>query len=129
VAAGEAGGVAAAERVLLLRCVLSATGPDGDVDGTELPPGVRAAVGEAMAAADPLAEVLVDVSCPACSTAFVADLDLGGFVWAELRAHAQRLLRDVAVLARVYGWTEPEVLALDDVRRAAYLELAREAVA
>ncbi len=128
-AAGEAGGAAAAERVLLSRCVRSATGPEGVVEGTELPPGVRAAVAEAMAEADPLAEVLVDVSCPACSTAVAAALDLGGFVWAELRAHAQRLLRDVAVLARAYGWTEPEVLALDDVRRAAYLELAREAVA
>ena len=128
-AAGEAGDAAAAERVLLSRCVLAATGPDGEVDGAEMPLGVRAAVAEAMAAADPLAEVLVDVSCPACATAFVADLDLGGFVWAELRAHAQRLLRDVAVLAHAYGWTEPDVLALDESRRAAYLELAREGAA
>jgi hypothetical protein len=128
-AAGETGDAAAAERVLLARCVLAATGPDGEVDGTDLPAGVRAAVAEAMAAADPLAEVLVDVSCPDCGTVFVADLDLGGFVWAELRAQAQRLLRDVAVLARAYGWNEPDVLALDDVRRAAYLELAREGVA
>lgn len=120
---------AAAERVLLSRCVLAATGPDGEVGGTELPPAVRAATAEAMAAADPLAEVLADVECPACGTAFVADLDLGGFVWAELRAHAQRLLRDVAVLARAYGWTEPDVLALDDTRRAAYLDLAGEGAA
>jgi hypothetical protein len=128
-AAGEAGDAAVAERVLLSRCVLSATGPDGEVARTELPLGVRAALAQAMAEADPLAEVLVDVSCPACGTAFVADLELGGFVWAELRAHAQRLLRDVAVLARAYGWTEPDVLALDEPRRAAYLELAREAMA
>jgi hypothetical protein len=129
VAAGEAGDAAAAERILLSRCVLAAAAPDGEVDRTELPLGVRAALAQAMAEADPLAEVLVDVVCPACGSAFVADLDLGGFVWAELRAHAHRLLRDVAVLARAYGWTEPDVLALDDVRRAAYLELAREAVA
>jgi hypothetical protein len=127
-AAGEAGDAAAAERVLLSRCVLAATGPDGEVDSTELPAESRAAVADAMAASDPLAEVLVDVECPACGTAFLADLDVGGFVWAELRAHAQRLLRDVAVLARAYGWTEAEVLALDEVRRAVYLQLAREGV-
>jgi hypothetical protein len=125
-AAGETGQAAAAERVLLSRCVVAASGPGGEVDGPGLPAGVRAAVAQAMAAADPLAEVLVDVECPACGTAFVADLDLGGFVWVELRAHAQRLLREVAVLARAYGWTERDVLALDDARRAAYLQLARE---
>ena len=34
-------------------------------------------VARAMAEADPLAEVLVDVVCPACETQFVADLDVG----------------------------------------------------
>ena len=79
-----------------------------------------------MAEADPLAEVLVDVVCPACAAQFVADLDIASFVWAEVRARAQRLLRDVDVLARAYGWTEPEVLALTDRRRDAYLALAEE---
>ena len=37
-AAGEAGDAPAAERVLLSRCVLAATGPEGDVRGTELRP-------------------------------------------------------------------------------------------
>lgn len=109
---------AAAERVLLSRCVLA--------PGDELPAESRAAVAAAMAEHDPLAEILVDVACPACETRFVADLDLGNFVWAELRARALRLLRDVDTLARAYGWTEPDVLALDARRWKAYLELARE---
>jgi hypothetical protein len=125
-AAAATGGAAAAERVLLSRCVTEARGPDGEMDGAALPAEVRAAVAAAMAEADPLAEVLVDVVCPACETAFVADLDLGSFVWAEVRARALALLRDVDTLARAYGWTESEVLALDGRRRAAYLELARE---
>jgi hypothetical protein len=117
-AAAAAGDAEAAERVLLERCAGSA----------DLPAEVRAVVVRAMAEADPLAEVLVDVSCPACGEAFVADVDVAGYVWAELRARALRLLREVDVLARAYGWTEAEVLALGDRRRAAYLELA-EAVA
>ena len=119
----------AAEHVLLGRCVTAATGPEGDVGGSALPPTAREALARAMADADPLAEVLVDVTCPACEAVFVADLDVGAFVWAELRADAQRLLREVDTLARTYGWTEPEVLALDDGRRAAYLELVREGAA
>jgi hypothetical protein len=117
-AAAAAGDAEAAERVLLERCAGSA----------DLPAEARAAVVRAMAEADPLAEVLVDVSCPACGEGFVADVDVAGFVWAELRARARRLLREVAVLARAYGWTESEALALGDRRRAAYLEFV-EAVA
>jgi hypothetical protein len=47
-------------------------------------------------------------------------------VWAEVDVRARRLLADVATLARTYGWTEPEVLALSEARRAAYLRLATE---
>jgi hypothetical protein len=128
-AAAAAGDAAAAELVLLGRCVTAATGPEGDVGGTALAPAAREALALAMADADPLAEVLVDVTCPACEAVFVGDLDVGAFVWAELRADAQRLLREVDALARSYGWTEPAVLALDDGRRAAYLELVREGAA
>lgn len=113
-AAAATGDAEAAERVLLERCAGSA----------DLSPDERAAAVAALAEADPLAEVLVDVSCPACGAEFVADLDVGAFVWAGVRARAQRLLLEVDVLARAYGWSEPEVLALGDRRRAAYLRLA-----
>jgi hypothetical protein len=113
-AAAATGDAEAAEHVLLERCAGSAV----------LSPDERAAVVEAMADADPLAEVLVDVSCPACGEDFVADLDIGAFVWADVRARAQRLLLEVDTLARAYGWTEAEVLALGERRRAAYIELA-----
>jgi hypothetical protein len=125
-AAADAGNAAAAERVLLARCVTAASGPDGDIDPTALPPEARDALSRAMGETDPLAEVLVNVACPACETLFVADLDVGGFVWAEVHAQAQRLLREVDVLARAYGWTEAEVFALGGRRRAAYLRLALE---
>ena len=113
-AAAATGDAEAAERVLLERCAGSA----------DLSPDERAAVVAALAEADPLAEVLVDVSCPACGEEFVADLDIGAFVWADVRARAQRLLLEVDALARAYGWTEAEVLALGERRRGAYLQLA-----
>jgi hypothetical protein len=128
-AAAATGNRADAEIVLLARCVESARGPDGEVGATEVPPAVRAALSQAMADADPLAEVLVELVCPACERPFAADLDLGAFVWAELNAQAKRLLREVDALARAYGWTEAETLALGEGRRAAYLELAVEGAA
>ena len=116
-AASVAPDAAEAERVLLERCV-------GVVEPTE---EQRRAVTAAMAEADPLAEVLVDMDCPACGEPFVADVDIAQFVWSEVRARALGLLRDVDALARAYGWTEEQVLALGDARRGAYLELVEGA--
>jgi hypothetical protein len=79
---------------------------------------------ELLADADPLAELLLDLHCPACGTGFAVDLDIGSYVWQELDAAARRLLLEVATLARAYGWTEPQVLALTPARRAAYLRIA-----
>ena len=117
-AASEAADLVEAERVLLERCLGMS-----DVDEDE-----RLAVTTAMAEADPLAEVLVDMACPACGEAFVAELDVASFVWSEVRARALGLLREVDTLARAYGWTEAQVLALGDARRRAYLELAEGAL-
>ena len=87
--------------------------------------GQRSADLEALLAqADPLAETLLDVRCPACGETFAADLDIGAFVWQEIEAAARRLLLQIDTLARAYGWTEADVLALPPVRREAYLRMA-----
>ena len=115
-----------AESILLERCVEGASGPDGPVAPRDLPVAVRAALSRAMAAADPLAELVIGLTCPACQNEFDADLDVAGFVWIELDAHARRVLRDVAALARAFGWTEGQVMALTERRRADYLALVRD---
>jgi hypothetical protein len=125
IAASAAGSADDAEGVLLRRCVSSASGPDGQVDPGDLPRTVRDAVSRAMAEADPLAEVVISLTCPACATTFDADLDIAAFVWTELRARARRALHEVAVLACAFGWTEAQVLALPERRRQAYLDLVR----
>ena len=55
---------------------------------------------------------------------WLESLDIGSFVWHELTAWAQRAMDDVHVLARAYGWSESEVLALSAWRRQRYVELA-----
>jgi hypothetical protein len=41
-----------------------------------------------------------------------------------VEVQAMRLVGDVHALARIYGWTEADVLAMSPRRRATYLELA-----
>ena len=127
-AAAEQAEATAAEQVLLSRCVVEATGPDGvQLPGEALPPETRAAVAAAMLESDPLAEVLVDLVCPACEGAFTAELDVTTFVWSRLRSRGEQLLRETHALACAYGWTEDAVLALGERRRLAYLELLGQA--
>ena len=51
--------------------------------------------------------------------------DIAGFFWAELDAWARRLLREIHTLARFYGWSEAEILALSPLRRRCYLEMVQ----
>ncbi len=75
----------------------------------------------AIEAADPWADVAVDYQCPACGHAGEAAFDIASYLWEEIEAHASRLLDEVHLLASSYGWREDEILALGDLRRAAYL--------
>jgi hypothetical protein len=77
-----------------------------------------------LALADPLAEARVQLTCPGCGHEWDDTLDLALFVWAEVEARAKRLLLDVHQLARAYGWTEGEILALSERRRRFYLDTA-----
>jgi hypothetical protein len=90
------------------------------------PPGAdaeRFLLGRCLRWAEPLADIELACDCPDCGEAWVAPLDVPGFLWAELTDFATRLLRDVHVLASGYGWCEAEILALTPVRRQAYLDL------
>ena len=74
-------------------------------------------------ALDPAADIRLAVSCDSCGHHWVADFDIGAILWDEVSARARTLLEAVHRLARAYGWTESEILALSPQRRSAYLEL------
>lgn len=107
----------AVEEVLLARCV-------SHEDSVALTPPRRAAIAAALSALDPAAEVMLDLSCPACGHQWQALLDIHQVLWIEIAARARRLLQEVDVLARVYHWNEGEILSLSENRRAVYLEMA-----
>jgi hypothetical protein len=120
VAVGE---IRLAKETLLSRCVIEARKDGAMIAPHELPPEVNEEIDRRMAAADPVAEVLLDLRCPLCAHSWQALFDIASFFWTEISAHARRLLREVDALARAYGWGEAEILALSATRRQAYLEL------
>jgi hypothetical protein len=127
IALNEAADADTARSLLLARCVVQARDPDGDsIEPQSLPAPVIATIAAQMAAADPQADVRLDLACPACAHHWQAMFDIATFLWSELQAWARRTLREIDVLARAYGWRETDVLALSPTRRQIYLELARQ---
>lgn len=105
---------------LLLRACRVGTPPEAS-----LPQGAALEDIEArMEALDPAANIELSLRCADCAHAWTAALDADICLWDDISLCARGLLRDVHRLARAYGWTEPQVLALGPARRAAYLALA-----
>jgi hypothetical protein len=111
-------------RTLLRRCVTRCERDDGEpCDAANMPASVADALSRRMESLEPGAAVSFDLTCPECGAQWNAPMDCADVVWSELQARAERLLLDVDALARAYGWSEPQVLALSATRRAAYLQL------
>ena len=111
-----------AARQLLRDCAESAEAlPHDDTALTDLLDAAEAAI----EAADPWADLALAVACPACAHQTEASFDIASYLWEELDSHARRLLDEVHALAAAYGWTEPEILALSEARRTAYLARVR----
>ncbi|MFF4834334.1 hypothetical protein [Streptomyces sp. NPDC001315] len=113
-------------RALLARCLVSAVHDGAAVAAGDLPGPVQRRIAEAVEAADPGADVTLNVACPECGQATRAELDIASYLWTELDAWARDLLLDVHLLATAYGWSEPEILALSPLRRRYYLELCAD---
>ena len=107
---------AAPSRRLAARCL-------GRTDEATLDDDDVRRIGEALLAADPLLDPEIGVVCPECGTDQVFGLDVAGFLWERVEARAQRLMGEVHLLARAYGWSEHEILTLPAARRAAYLAM------
>jgi hypothetical protein len=111
--------VEAARRALLARCVEA-------LEGTaDAPPAeVEETLEAALEALDPQAEVLLDLACPACRARWSEVFDAAHVLAADIQAAARRLTSEVAALARVYHWSERDILAMPAARRRFYLEAA-----
>ena len=112
-----------AQQALLERCLLSVQRGGEETPVAKLPAEVVTAMAEAMEQADPLANIELALSCPACEHQWQALLDILAYVWSELDAWARRVLREVHYLASAYGWSEHEILNMRPWRRQIYMEM------
>jgi hypothetical protein len=109
---------------LLEQCVIEASSPDGlPVALRELPEEVVETIIEALAECDPGAFTVLRMRCP-CGNEWAAELDIRIVVWNDLTEWVGRTLAEVHHLARAYGWSEAEILAMSGWRRHWYLEAA-----
>ena len=104
-------------RLLIERCVIEPRLPK------EVSDEVVEALSDAMAKADPQAEIIISLGCPNCGKHWELIFDIAHFFWNEIAAQGQRLVYEIDALARAYGWTEREILSLPLQRRRTYLEM------
>jgi hypothetical protein len=104
----------AADRELARRCLRP---PDA-------PPRLRRRAEAAMEAMAPSFSDDLRGICPECGGTVTLPFDARWFCLRELRDRAAFVYPDVDLLARRYHWSEAEILAMPQVRRAAYAELA-----
>jgi hypothetical protein len=109
---------ASAERCLAHRCLIAGSHGTAVLDADEL-----SDVQLALAAADGASDIELDLACESCGHRWNEPFDIAGYLWSEIESRAQGLLRDVDALARAYGWSERDILALSDARRRSYLAL------
>ncbi|MEM4988038.1 hypothetical protein V8G57_11635 [Collimonas sp. H4R21] len=108
---------------LLERCVLTAQRDGDPVLVRSLPGKVVDALESRMAQADPHADLRLAVSCPNCHLQWHAIFDIVSFFWREIDTWAKRILHEVHVLARAYGWREQDILNLSPLRRQCYIDM------
>jgi hypothetical protein len=108
---------------LLERCLISIN-ENGEIRmALELPEAITSAIAGRMAIADPQGDVQIALTCPNCAHRWQATFDILSFLWMEIHAWAQRMLREIHLLASSYGWREADIMALSPWRRQAYLQM------
>src|SRR5450631_608037 len=105
----------------LLACL---TSPDAEEAQHRLLTRCLSVSGESSHSADPMfspalienfdqlhgaTELSLSVECPECSRSQLLDLDIGRFLWLEVRNAAQKLMNEIHALAWAYGWSESSI--------------------
>jgi hypothetical protein len=104
-------------------CILHVQLNQKDFKSEELPPNIIEKIDQHMAEADPQADIKMVLSCPDCNKHWEAPFDIMSYLRMEIDSWAKRLLKEVALLARAFSWSETDILNLSLHRRRLYLEM------
>jgi hypothetical protein len=109
----EASPAAGLRRAVIERCRIGRGPPVSDE--------AIARLGRKFEALDPAANIVVNIACSGCARPIAASVDVASFVARDLDRIHEALLRDIDVIASVYGWSESEIVALPPERRRRYV--------
>jgi hypothetical protein len=110
------------DRGLISRCILDIQ-HDQPERKDDLPMHILAKIEEQMAEADPQADITMVLNCPECNHRWHSTFDILHYLWMEIDNWAKKMLREVAILARAFGWSENDILNMGHNRRKMYLDL------
>jgi hypothetical protein len=108
---------------LLTRCVVDVRHNGARIEARDLPEEVQAEISQALGAADPQAEIELQLECASCGHSWPTRFDIVDYFWAEIGQVGRKTLGEVHLLAKAYGWSESEILSLSPSRRSFYLGL------
>jgi hypothetical protein len=108
---------------LLQKCILDIKQKNGDQKGRKLPAKLMNNLSAKMSELDPAADIQMNITCPNCAFHWEARFDIMSYLWEEIENWAQRILRDVVLLAKNFGWSEKEILNMGADRRQRYVEM------
>lgn len=93
------------------------------IDHPAPPPALLDALDTKLAERAGIEALTLRHSCAACGAEAETPFDILDYLWRHVAARAQRLMRDIHLLASAYGWTSEEILSLSDRRRAAHIAM------
>lgn len=108
---------------LVRNCIIAAEKKGKPHPADQLPDTIIQLLEKEMEREDPSANLSFSLACPECNHSWSAMLDVMNYVWIEIDVWAKRLLHEVLVLARAFGWSEHDILHMHPRRRQLYLEM------
>jgi hypothetical protein len=108
---------------LLSDCIVEVNKKGKKHKEKKLPDEVLDALSRRMEEEDPQADIRMSIQCPACAHQWQARFDIVSFLWAEIHNWAQRMMQEVYLLARSFGWSEKDILNMSSRRRQLYLQM------
>jgi hypothetical protein len=111
------------QKKLLTDCIVGISKKGKKYKEKKLPDELLDALSRRMEEEDPQADIRMHIQCPACSHQWQATFDIVSFLWAEIHNWAQRMMQEVYLLARSFGWSEKDILDMSSRRRQLYLQM------
>ncbi|NCD71681.1 T4 family baseplate hub assembly chaperone [Mucilaginibacter agri] len=109
---------------LITNCIVGVANENGEeIPKDQLSGEIIQALDKRMSEEDPQADIRIEIHCPACSHNWESVFDIMSFLWAEIDSWAKRMMQEICLLAKSFGWSEKDILNMSPHRRRLYIEM------